>query len=299
MRWIIITPYFQFPWWRHQMETFSALLVLCEKNSPVTAEFPPHSPVMGRLDVFFDLRLNKRSSKPHRRRWFEAPSRSLWRHCNALYIFDTSIILNSRKCIQILCIPCIFLWWRTLLKKSDTFVNKGFIIYDAHCVSNSLLMYPMLLMVCCRHAMFNINSWTTLLRFVTLGPTRILMSWWYRSGLIWNYNLTERRTVCRIDTDTAYVVCTSVSLGFPYMVSVLPCFPYMVMLPKHLNAKAIVRDGALPLAAMDHYCDVTMIRPLLFDGIRADLSGSRGAAIVDNHSISHMLEFKLICHISL
>ena len=28
------------PWWRHQMETFSALLALCEGNSPVTGEFP-------------------------------------------------------------------------------------------------------------------------------------------------------------------------------------------------------------------------------------------------------------------
>ena len=28
------------PWWRHQMETFSALLVLCTRNSQVTGEFP-------------------------------------------------------------------------------------------------------------------------------------------------------------------------------------------------------------------------------------------------------------------
>ena len=27
-------------WWRHQMETFSALLTLCAGNSPVTGEFP-------------------------------------------------------------------------------------------------------------------------------------------------------------------------------------------------------------------------------------------------------------------
>ena len=32
-------------WWRHQMETFSALLVLCVGNSPVTGEFPPQRPV--------------------------------------------------------------------------------------------------------------------------------------------------------------------------------------------------------------------------------------------------------------
>ena len=30
-------------WWRHQMETFSALLALCAGNSPVTGEFPAQS----------------------------------------------------------------------------------------------------------------------------------------------------------------------------------------------------------------------------------------------------------------
>ena len=35
-------------------------------------------------------------------------------------------------------------------------------------------------------------------------------------------------TLPEIDPDTAYVVCISVSLGFPYMVFVFPCFPYMV-----------------------------------------------------------------------
>ena len=50
-------------WWRHQMETFSALLALCAGNSPVTSEFPAQRPVTQSLDVFFDLRLNKQLSK--------------------------------------------------------------------------------------------------------------------------------------------------------------------------------------------------------------------------------------------
>ena len=50
-------------WWRHQMETFSALLALCAGNSPVTVEFPLHRQVTRSFDVFFDLRLNKRLSK--------------------------------------------------------------------------------------------------------------------------------------------------------------------------------------------------------------------------------------------
>ena len=66
------------------METFSALLALCEGNSPVTGEFPSQRPVTQSLDVFFDLRMNKRLSKQSKRRWFETPPRSLWRHCNEL-----------------------------------------------------------------------------------------------------------------------------------------------------------------------------------------------------------------------
>ena len=61
------------------MESFSALMALCEGNSPVTGEFPAQRPVTWSFDVFFDLRLNRRLS---RRRWFETPWRSLWRHCN-------------------------------------------------------------------------------------------------------------------------------------------------------------------------------------------------------------------------
>ena len=44
-------------WWRHQIETFSALLALCVGNSPVTGEFPSQRPVTQSFDVFFDLRL--------------------------------------------------------------------------------------------------------------------------------------------------------------------------------------------------------------------------------------------------
>ena len=40
------------------MKTFSALLVICAGNSPVTSEFPAQKPVTRSFDVFFDLRLN-------------------------------------------------------------------------------------------------------------------------------------------------------------------------------------------------------------------------------------------------
>ena len=69
-------------WWRHQMETFSALLTVCAGNSPVTGEFPAQRPVPRSLDVFFDLRLMIRLSKQWWGGWFEALSCPLWRHCN-------------------------------------------------------------------------------------------------------------------------------------------------------------------------------------------------------------------------
>ena len=46
-------------WWRHQMETFSALLDICAENSPVTGDFPAQRPVTRSFDVSFDLPLNK------------------------------------------------------------------------------------------------------------------------------------------------------------------------------------------------------------------------------------------------
>ena len=74
--WRLAIPFFQCPWWRHQMETFSALLALCAANTQM--------PVMRSFDVFFDLRPNKRVSKQSWGWKFETPSRSLWRHCNAV-----------------------------------------------------------------------------------------------------------------------------------------------------------------------------------------------------------------------
>ena len=74
--------YWEFSWWRHQMEAFSALLALCAGNSPVTGEFPSQRPVTRSFGVFFDLRLNKPFSKRSWGWWFETPSRSLWRHCD-------------------------------------------------------------------------------------------------------------------------------------------------------------------------------------------------------------------------
>ena len=38
-------------WWRHQMETFSALVAFCAGNSPFTGEFPTQRPLTQSFDV--------------------------------------------------------------------------------------------------------------------------------------------------------------------------------------------------------------------------------------------------------
>ena len=83
--------------WRHQMETFSALLTLCEENPPVTGGFPSQRPATRSFDVFFDLRLNKRLSKESWRRWFETPPCSLWRHSNDTWWLLRTPLSNGWK----------------------------------------------------------------------------------------------------------------------------------------------------------------------------------------------------------
>ena len=73
----------QYSRWRHQMETFSALLAICAGNSPVSCEFRAQRPVTRGFDAFFDLPQNKRLSKQSLGWWFETPSHPLWRHCNS------------------------------------------------------------------------------------------------------------------------------------------------------------------------------------------------------------------------
>ena len=58
------------------METFSTLLAVCAGNSPVPGEFPAQRPVTRSVDVFFDLRPNKRLSKQTWGWWFERRHRA-------------------------------------------------------------------------------------------------------------------------------------------------------------------------------------------------------------------------------
>ena len=95
--WLLASNYalYESPWWRHQMEPFSALLDLCAGNSPVTGQFPSQRPVAQTFDVFFDLRLKTRLSYQSYGWWFETSSCPLWRHCNATEISVVKWSLGS------------------------------------------------------------------------------------------------------------------------------------------------------------------------------------------------------------
>ena len=90
-------------WWRHQMETFSAILVLCEGNPPVTGGFPAQRPVTRSFDVFYDLRqpngcANNRDAgdlRPHRAHYevtvMCVMSRS-YLTCDLMYLIKLSVM---------------------------------------------------------------------------------------------------------------------------------------------------------------------------------------------------------------
>ena len=98
--WVMFASIFKslISWWRHQMETFSALLAICAGNSPVPGEFTAQRPVTRSFDVFLDLRLNKRLSK-------QSGAGDLRRYCAHYYVIvmwytslaDTSIMAVSKS----------------------------------------------------------------------------------------------------------------------------------------------------------------------------------------------------------
>ena len=111
------TQFIDTTWWRHQMETFTALLAICAGNSPVPGEFPALRPVTRSFDVFY-LRLNKRLSKQSWGWWFETLSRPLWRHCEmrlnaqrSQHIYTRVFLLNRDWLITIALMQCHIRHW--------------------------------------------------------------------------------------------------------------------------------------------------------------------------------------------
>ena len=113
-------------WWRHQMEIFSAQLAFCAGNSAATGEFPWQKLATRSFDAFFDLHLNQTLSKQWNHRWFETPSRSLWRHCNVAWsVFFSHMSLSWFMRYQVI----------TGLDCSDHFVH-GFSQWELTLQSN-------------------------------------------------------------------------------------------------------------------------------------------------------------------
>ena len=83
------------PWWCHQMETFSALLV-----TSVCGEFTGHQwiPLTKASDAelwcFLWSALNKRLGKQSRGWWFEARSRPLWHHRNTVTALECFVYIQ-------------------------------------------------------------------------------------------------------------------------------------------------------------------------------------------------------------
>ena len=71
-------------WWRHQMETFCALLALWGGGGGWVGGGGGGGGVGGGGGEFTGHRLNERLSKQSWGWWFETPSRPLWRHCNGI-----------------------------------------------------------------------------------------------------------------------------------------------------------------------------------------------------------------------
>ena len=136
--------------WRHQMETFSALLALCAGNSPVTGEFSAQRPLTRSFDDFFDLRPNKRFSKQSWSWRFETPLLSLWRHWNdstywlrfGIFLFQSDTMTSvtnigvcprcnvqrlcnqlTHRCVSLLDHHC-FMWWIWFLFQSSSLVTN-------------------------------------------------------------------------------------------------------------------------------------------------------------------------------
>ena len=79
--------------------TISALLALCEGNSPVTSEFPSQRASNAGFDVLFDVSLTNPLHKQLEGRWFETPWWLLWRHCNEqnhIWVFKAFFLPHGR-----------------------------------------------------------------------------------------------------------------------------------------------------------------------------------------------------------
>ena len=130
------------PWWCHRMETFSTLLALCAGNSPVTGEFPAQRPVTSSFDAFFDLCLNKRLNKQSWGWWFETPSCSLWRHCNARGLWVNVYVVMWPNCSYNGHILTMWMRWEIwfFFFRFILYIHFGYLMYFTNLFQNRLTL---------------------------------------------------------------------------------------------------------------------------------------------------------------
>ena len=135
-------------WWRHQMETFSALLAICAGNSPVTGEFPAQRAGTRSFDIFFDRHPNKRLSKHWWGWWFETPSRPLWRHYSDTPWDQSHDYPATKEAIMVnICKIDVWLTRQALQKPNfvhnncDTLHNKYIAIFSLHWILICYIRY--------------------------------------------------------------------------------------------------------------------------------------------------------------
>ena len=88
------------------------------------------------FDVFFDLRLNKRLSKQSKRRWFETPSRSLWRH----YKWHGETEHEHTNTLKPLLRPVSVLFHSRLLKARSCWWDMLLRVRRHHCLAKIIVI---------------------------------------------------------------------------------------------------------------------------------------------------------------
>ena len=183
-------------WWRHQMVTFSALLVLCAGNSPVTGEFPSQRPVARSCDVFFDLCVHKRFSKHSWGWWFETPSSSLWRHRNEI---GMAHFWHVNRCIW-LCIVYVSLSYGLYIQVTGQMYlwqNNGIVAFTAILLEINLILCVTRLPKLVIHCRVNNCMW--------LSNVIILLM---------NFHIYNHNSLLK-DTYTNFYTITHITMGVP------------------------------------------------------------------------------------
>ena len=124
-------------WWRHQMETFSALLAFCAGNSPVTGEFPVQRLVTRSFDVSLICAWTNG--------WVNNRDIGDWRRNRAHYI--VIVISNRYRFVKLLSFDAV---WYCCTRQSY-FISISTIVPYNQCQESNHAGYGYIGKCCIRH----------------------------------------------------------------------------------------------------------------------------------------------------